>query len=60
MARRPYRFSATYEFDGDKPETTKGEVEAPSHESAAKLAIRALRKAHPKRQPSSLVVVLEF
>ena len=58
--RRAYRASATYEFWTEAPETWTGSVEAASMEKAFFLAMRALRKAHPGRRPSSIVILIEL
>jgi hypothetical protein len=58
-APRRYRYSATYEFDEAAPETVRGEVAARQPHLAAKAALVALKKAHPGRRPTSLVIVLE-
>jgi hypothetical protein len=55
-----YKYSATYEFMEEKPETVTGELNAPSHQSAFRDAMKALRKAHKGRRPSSIVIVLEI
>ena len=60
MPRRPYRYSATFEFNQDPPLTVKGTTEQSQHHLATKAAIQALKKAYPGTRPSSLVVVLEF
>lgn len=59
-APRRYRYSATAEFDEAAPETVRDEVAARQAHLAAKAALLALRKAHPGRRPSSLVIVLEM
>ncbi len=55
-----YRASVTYEFPSAAPETVKLSIEAASHGKAASVAVKALKAAHPGRQPSSIVVVLEL
>ena len=55
-----YVASVTYEFPLAQPETVRLELDAPSHGTAARRAFQALKKAHPKRQPSSIVLVLDF
>lgn len=60
MAKRAYRYAATFEFEREPPEMVRGELVANRHDLAAKAAVAALRKAHPKRQATSLVVMLEM
>jgi hypothetical protein len=57
---RRYRYSASLEFDDAAPETVRGEVAVRQVHLAAKAALVALKKAHPGRRPSSLVIVLEM
>ena len=55
-----YRASVTYEFPTVAPDTVWLPIVAASHQKAASVAVRALKLAHPGRQPSSIVVVLEL
>ena len=55
-----YSASVTYEFPLAAPETVRLEIEAPSHGTAARRAFQALKKAHPRRRPSSIVLVLDM
>lgn len=62
MPRPKKRFSvsATYEFTDRAPESTRVSCTAPSYGKAALLGIQGLRRDYPRRQPSSIVVVLEI
>ena len=53
-----YEFSATLEFENAQPETIRGEHTAASHPSAFRDVMNKLLEAHPKRQPSSIVIVM--
>jgi hypothetical protein len=55
-----YHYSATFEFDFTPQLTVTGELVAAEPHLAAKLAVLALKRAYPRRQPRSLVVVLEW
>jgi hypothetical protein len=55
-----YSASVTYEFATAQPETVKTTIAAASHQKAASVAVKALKAAHPGRQPCSIVVVLEL
>ena len=54
-----YSASVTLEFPEAPPETVRVPIVAGNHRKAAWLAVDALLKAHPRRQPSSIVMVLE-
>jgi len=54
-----YKYSASYEFLEDPPETVRGELQSNQHHLAFKDAMKILRRAHPKRKPSSIVICLE-
>lgn len=56
---KPYRYSVTLEFNEAALETVKGTVAATTAPTASSRALKALFRRHPKRQWSSLVVVLE-
>jgi hypothetical protein len=55
-----YGYSATFEFNSEAPETIKGELDAKSHASAARDAVKKLRAAHPGRKPTSILVLLDL
>lgn len=57
---RTYAYSATYEFNDLKPETIRGSISKNEHHQAFLYAMKKLRKEHPNRQPSSIVIVLEI
>ena len=53
------RYSATFEFEAEKPVTVTGQTEAGSIAPMLRHAVRMLQQLHPRRQWSSVVVVLE-
>jgi hypothetical protein len=56
---RRYFAACTFEFPQAQPETWRGAIAAGSPQRASYLALKAARKAFPKRKPSSIVVLLE-
>jgi hypothetical protein len=58
--QREFRYTATLEFEDAQPETVRGTSTVANPRRAAWNALNELFKAHPKRYPSSLVVVLEY
>ncbi len=54
-----YRAACTFEFLEDAPETWRGEIEAGNAHIAASRAVKAARRAFPRRRPASIAVLLE-
>jgi hypothetical protein len=54
-----YAAVITFEFEVDAPETVRTVVEAGNVHTAASRAVRAARRALPRRRPSSIVLLLE-
>jgi hypothetical protein len=55
-----YRASVTFENESSAPETIKATIEAAGHQTAARRALDAAKRALPNRKPSSIVLVLDW
>ena len=53
------KYTATLEFQADRPLTTSGEVSASAMPTCMRLAAKQAMLAFPRRQWSSVVIVLE-
>lgn len=53
-----FEYAVTFELGSQPPETVRGTVESGSWHTASARAIRAARKALPKKSAQSIVVLL--
>ncbi len=60
MAKRAFSAVVTMEYAQAAPDTIRIEIDAGNERKAASLALREARRTFRRRQPSSIVVVLEF
>jgi hypothetical protein len=60
MAKRAFSAVVTFEYPQAAPETVRTVIEAGNERKATSLALREARRAFPRRQPASIVVLLEL
>ena len=59
MPKTAFRYSVTFEYLQDAPETVRGEIQVPNASLGVRRAFEAAKKAYPHRRWSSVVVLLE-
>jgi 1,2-phenylacetyl-CoA epoxidase PaaB subunit len=60
MAKRTtYRYAVTYEYPTDASDTLRGVEVSSLFATAGRRALEAARAAFPRKQPSSVVLLLE-